>query len=305
MSTVSWAYPKDDSGNNETYNGHAYPSLNFTEEKAKERILAYMEEAYNHTMGYSDDDLKITFTIAGSNLTDHPTYQVFQTAAKLLNECGWDVEVIADSQALTKLSTGSLAVWAAAWGTTVDPDMYQVYHKNSNASSVRAWGYNAILSNDSYKIEQGILDDMSEIIDKARETDDQTVRTALYEQAMGYVLDLAVELPVYQRQQLYAYNANVIDSSSFPQDINPYSSPLDRIWEIKFAEGAAASGSNSMGGYIFMGTLAFGGAATATCSYILPEERRNKLFKKKKPYVIPADMIDEEDMEDYNQFIQR
>ena len=146
---------------------------------------------------------------------------------------------------------------------------------------------------------------MSEIIDKARETDDQAVRTALYEEAMGYVLDLAVELPVYQRQQLYAYNANVIDSSSFPEDINPYSSPLDRIWEIKFTEGAASGGSNSTGGYVFMGTLAFGGIATAVGSYILPEERRNAIFKKKKPYVIPSDMIDEEDMDDYNQFNQR
>ena len=301
MSTVSWAYPKDDNGDNEKYNGHIYPyDGNFTESKAKENIISLMESAYTHSMGYTDSDLKVTFTIAGSNLTDHPTYQVFQTAAKLLNECGWDVEVIADAQALTKLSTGSLAVWAAAWGTTVDPDMYQVYHKNSNASSVRAWGYNAILSNDSYWMEQDILDKMSEIIDDARETDDQDVRTALYEKAMGYVLDLAVELPVYQRQQLYAYNANIIDSSSFPKVINPYSSPLDRIWELKFTENAAKGGSSNVGGYVFMGTLAFAGVGGAVGSYILPEERRNKIFKKKKPYVIPVDMIDEEDMNDYN-----
>ena len=304
MSTVSWAYPKDDSGNNETYNGHSYPYLNFTEEKAKENILSLMESAYSHTMGYSDSDLKVTFTIAGSNLTDHPTYQVFQTAAKLLNECGWDVEVIADSQALTKLSTGSLAVWAAAWGTTVDPDMYQVYHKNSNASSVRAWGYNAILSNDSYWMEQDILDQMSEIIDNARETDDQAIRTALYEQAMGYVLDLAVELPVYQRQQLYAYNANIIDSSSFPEDINPYSSPLDRIWEIKFTDSAASGGSSSTSGFVAMGVIAFIGVVAVACCFILPEERRKAIFTKKKPYVIPASEIDEVDMNDYNKLLK-
>ena len=304
MSTVSWAYPKDDSGNNETYNGHSYPYLNFTEEKAKENILSLMESAYSHTMGYSDSDLKVTFTIAGSNLTDHPTYQVFQTAAKLLNECGWDVEVIADSQALTKLSTGSLAVWAAAWGTTVDPDMYQVYHKNSNASSVRAWGYNAILSNDSYWMEQDILDQMSEIIDNARETDDQAIRTALYEQAMGYVLDLAVELPVYQRQQLYAYNANIIDSSSFPEDINPYSSPLDRIWEIKFTDSAASGGSSSTSGFVAMGVIAFIGVVAVACCFILPEERRKAIFTKKKPYVIPASEIDDVDMNDYNKLLK-
>ena len=52
---------------------------------------------------------------------------------------------------------------------------------------------------------------------------------------MGYVLDLAVELPVYQRDVLYAYNANVIDSNSIPSEVNPFSSPLDRIWELKFA----------------------------------------------------------------------
>ena len=53
---------------------------------------------------------------------------------------------------------------------------------------------------------------------------------------MGYILDLAVELPVYQRQVLYAYNAKVIDASSMPSEINPYTSPLDHIWELKFAE---------------------------------------------------------------------
>ncbi len=299
MSTVSWAYPKDDSGNNETYNGHTYPYLNFTEEKAKENILSLMENAYSHSMGYSENDLKVTFTIAGSNLTDHPTYQVFQTAAKLLNECGWDVEVVADSQALTKLSTGSLAVWAAAWGTTVDPDMYQVYHKNSNASSVKAWGYNAILSNDSYWMEQDILDQMSEIIDDARETDDRAVRTALYEQAMGYVLDLAVELPVYQRQQLYAYNANIIDSDSLPEDINPYSSPLDRLWEIKFTENAGGSGAGGNGGIIAGSVAGVAAVAAVVTVFLLPEEKRPAILRKKYPYVIPVENIDEEDMKDY------
>ena len=302
MSTVSWAYPKDDEGKNETNNGHDYPSIRFNEEDAKNTIKEYMVLASDHKMGYSDSDLKVTFTIAGSNLTDHPTYQVFQSAANLLNECGWSVEVIADSQALTKLSTGSLAVWAAAWGTTVDPDMYQVYHKNSNASSVRAWGYNAILSNDSYSKEREILDKMSEIIDDARETEDREIRTALYEEAMSYVLDLAVELPVYQRQQLYAYNANVLDSESFPKELNPYSSPLDRLWEIKFNEDGTAGGAdqNSTVGIIVAGGLAACLVVYGVVSFFrMPKRKRKALFKRKHAYVIPAEDIDEEDLNDY------
>ena len=233
MSTVSWAYPKDASGNNSRDNLHDYPAILFDREEAKKTILEYMQLA---GVSAGDSALSIKFTIAGSNLTDHPTYQTFQSAADLLNECGWNIEVVPDTQALTKLSTGSLAVWAAAWGTTVDPDMYQVYHKNSTATSTLAWGYREILASPaSYPEETQILNKLSDVIDDAREINDQAERSALYREAMGYVLDLAVELPVYQRKVLYAYNAKVINSDSLPAEINPYTSPLDKIWEIEFA----------------------------------------------------------------------
>ncbi len=241
MSKVSWAYPANkDSAGNKVYD--IYPDeqdyIDFTfdgvEGEAKERIQKYMKAA---GAAEGDSRLKIKFTIAGSNVTDHPTYAVFQKAATLLNDCGWDIEVVADSQALTKLSTGSLAVWAAAWGSTIDPDMYQVYHKNSTATSVLAWGYDDILANPGkYKEENTILNKLSAVIDDAREITDQEARADLYQEAMSYVLDLAVEMPVYQRKVLYAYNSDVIDVSSLPATINPYSSPLDRIWEIKFAD---------------------------------------------------------------------
>lgn len=234
MSTVSWAYPKDGSGNNSRDNLHSdYIAINWNREDAMTSIQSFMEAA---GVSAGDPSLSIKFTIAGSNLTDHPTYQTFQNAADLLNECGWDIEVVPDTQALTKLSTGSLAVWAAAWGSTIDPDMYQVYHKNSTATSTLTWGYHDILASPArYPYENSILNQLSAVIDDARETDDKTVRTELYKEAMGYVLDLAVEMPVYQRDVLYAYNANVINPDSLPEEINPYTSPLDKIWELEFA----------------------------------------------------------------------
>ena len=229
MSTVSWAYPD---GPAATDNGKDYPQMGtWNEDIAVNNIKKYMEAA-GVTEG--DPDLRITFTIAGSTLQDHPTYKVFRDAAALLNSMGWEVSVVCDTQALTKISTGSLEVWAAAWSSALDPDMYQVYHKDSTATSTLAWGYN-YLKNSGTSEELDILDDMSELIDQARETNDKAVRAELYEEAMGYVLDLAVELPVYQRDVLYAYNANVISSDSLPTEVNPYSTPLDRIWEIEFA----------------------------------------------------------------------
>ncbi len=232
MSMVSWAYPD---GADATDNGKDYPQLgNWNQDVALNNIEKYMREA---GVSAGDSQLKITLTIAGSSLQDHPTYKVFRDAAAMLNDLGWDVEVVCDTQALTKINTGSLQVWAAAWSSALDPDMYQVYHKDSTATSTLAWGYNYIKTSGSAE-EYAILTDMSELIDQARETNDKAVRADLYQQTMELLLDLAVELPVYQRSVLYAFNSKVIDAGSVPpeSELNPYSSPLDRIWEIEFAK---------------------------------------------------------------------
>ncbi len=244
MSAVSWAYPRtpgnkydgayptrymeDDNGQ-----GHEYTKYQ-DEETARNLILQYMSQA-----DYKPSDLTVEFVLAGANMYDHPAYLVFKNAMDLLNSLGWNVTIKPDANALIKLSTGSLAVWAAAWGSTIDPDMYQVYHKNSTATSVLAWGYPSIKTEagSEYTEEKRILNDLSDKIDDAREIDDSTEegkqqRADLYKEAMGLVLDLAVELPLYQRMTLYAYDLNVIDETTMPDKINPYTSPLSRIWEI-------------------------------------------------------------------------
>ena len=231
MSKVSWAYPSSKPVQD-------YLSWDGVEE-AKAKVQKYMKLAGKAA---GDAEYKIRFTIAGASITEHPTYAVFKQAAEILNSVGWDVEVKADSQALTKLSTGSLAVWAAAWGSTIDPDMYQVYHKNSSATSVYAWGYREIKQDQAkYAYEFGEINRLSVIIDDARsimyskeEKDrEQNERKAMYEEAMGIVLDLAVEMPVYQRKTLYAYNTKTI--KGLRNEINDYTSPLEKIWELELA----------------------------------------------------------------------
>lgn len=246
MSKVSWAYPSTED------NGHDYTSWEETTSDysvTKEKVNDYLKLA-RASSNFSESMLTIKFTIAGASITEHPTYQVFKQAATILNECGFNVEVVADSQALTKLATGSLAVWAAAWGSTIDPDMYQVYSPYSTATSVKAWGYPQILADTStYSYEYDILTrtgGLSDLIDEARTITDENTRIALYKEAMGLILDLAVEMPVYQRQTLYAYNANnvtgfsdciVTDPTSTNYGlVNPYSSPLGEIWKISLVK---------------------------------------------------------------------
>lgn len=244
MSMVSEAYPfKDKSLAENNWNSmgvtsktHANEIQNYigwvSNAKAEEKVKDLMREAANNEGGYSQSDLKLKFTIAGSTLKDHPTYEVFKNAAEILNKCGWSVEVVPDVQALTKLSTGSLAVWAAAWGATIDPDMYQVYDKNSTATNVKAWGYPHLIK-DGTEYEKQLLNDLHDKIEDGRSTMDMAERKPIYEEALELVLELAIEMPVYQRKTLYAYNSKVIDKDSMPSTVNPYSNPLEKIWEIK------------------------------------------------------------------------
>ena len=63
--------------------------------------------------------------------------------------------------------------------------MYQVYHKDSTATSTIAWGYRAIKENPAnYSYETGIIDLLSSKIEDARETEDRETRKKLYREAM-------------------------------------------------------------------------------------------------------------------------
>lgn len=163
--------------------------------------------------------LKYTFTIAGEE-TDHPAWDAMYQAAQFLNTIGFQIIVKTDAQALSKLSQGSLTVWAAAWGSTIDPDMYQVYHMESEATSTLNWGYKQILANNGgkYNTELDIVKQLSNIIDMARKVEDKTTRSRHYKDALDLVMKLAVELPTYQRNDLFAYNANKIDKESLTPD---------------------------------------------------------------------------------------
>ena len=94
--------------------------------------------------------------------------------------------------------------------------MYQVYHKDSTATSVLNWGYKQILANtDKYAYENERIGVLSELIEEARLTNDQTARAQIYSEALDIVMELAIELPTYQRNDLFAYNVNKIDASTF------------------------------------------------------------------------------------------
>ena len=116
--------------------------------------------------------------------------------------------------------------------------MYQVYHKDSTAGSTSNWGYTEILRDQTtkYETERQIIDRLSENIEAARLTTDQDDRAYYYSLALNDVMDLAVELPTYQRSDLFAYSSKIIDKNTLQKELTPYNGPLARLWEVSLNE---------------------------------------------------------------------
>lgn len=237
MSSNSWAYPN---GCTPYYEEYSYENGVFSDELAKASALAAAQDAgYNldsrtgKLINASGEKLNYTFTIAGDS-TDHPAYATMQHAAELLNSIGFEITVTKDANALSKLASGGLQVWAAAWSSTIDPDMYQVYHKDSSATSIKNWGFPYIEEEGSSE-EKDLLDELAILIEDGRATNDQSERKRIYSQALDKVMELAVELATYQRKNLFVWNSSVIDSSTLCE-ATAYQSPLSRIWEVSLVE---------------------------------------------------------------------
>lgn len=233
MTRASWAYPKgtDDKGQYYAFDETGATSEALVKGDGYTKNAKGVYQKNGHTLSY-------VFTIAGDT-TDHPAYSALKRAAEILNKHGFDIEVKTDINALKKLNNGDLTVWAAAWGAGVDPDMYQVYHIDSTAGSTANWGYRAIKKGGKeYEQELALVKQLSEIIDNARETLDKDRRISYYAEALDIVMQLAVELPTYQRSDLFAYNTNIIDPASLTpaSELTPYNGPLSRIWEVSLKE---------------------------------------------------------------------
>lgn len=230
MSKANWVYKDWLSGLNSQY----YPR-----EVDATRIRQKLEaKGWDFSSGVGkkgDYTLKYTFTIAGGT-EDHPAYLLFTEAAKRLNRAGFQITVTTSSDALKSLATGALTVWAAAYTSPIDPDLYQVYHKDSKATSVKNWGYDSIKNDAStlFTTEKATLNHLSDLIIKARESTDQSVRGPLYQEALEDIMKLAIQLPTYQRKDLIVYNRDLLDTATLNTDASPYAGVLNKIWKVNY-----------------------------------------------------------------------
>ena len=151
--------------------------------------------------------------IPGQGKQDHPTYGIATAASKALETIGIKLSVndVGSSVWNNALEGNTAQMWVAAWNSTADPDMYQVYH----STNAHGKGTNS----NHYQVDDPALDAL--IID-GRTSADTEYRKSVYKQAMEIIMDWGVELPVYQRKDCTVASTIHVDCDTLPKDMTPY-----------------------------------------------------------------------------------
>jgi peptide/nickel transport system substrate-binding protein len=239
---VSWAAPKSgDTGYRTAYSldaqGKDILGLNRSAEERNEAALT-AAEGFFKAAGFTWDETQGKFTeapegaklsyeamIQGYGVGDHPCYRILSDAAEALASIGITLSIsdVEDSRALlSRMNAGTQEIWAAAWDSAADPDMYWTWHSDSIPWDTGT-GTNYFGVSDSR---------LDALIQDARQQTDRDTRKAKYVTCFGLISDWACILPVYQRQDLLAVNAERVDTDTVVKDPTPYWSWLQEIQNI-------------------------------------------------------------------------
>ena len=254
ISNTSWAAPRPaDDGYKVAFsvdvNGNDIYTADMTAEQkyeaALQAALGWFEAA-----GYTVEDgkltaapegakLEYTFWIPADGIGDHPAFMIVNEAKNALANIGMNL-IIKDlsnsSELWDNLDAKQVDMWAAAWGATVDPDMYQIYYSDiANGPIANAPKTNPLGGPDQggSNYEYCIADpELDQLIMDARASTDQAYRKAVYKACLDIVVDWAVETPTYQRQNAILFSTERVNMETMTPDITtfyPWASEIENI----------------------------------------------------------------------------
>ena len=235
ISNTSWAAPQKSDADYEVaffkdVDGNAIYTDGMSDDEkyaaALDAALGFFEAA-----GYTVTDGKLTAAPAGAKLSyevmiggsgkgDHPSFGILTAASEALKTIGFDLTIndLADGTIMwDALNSETAEMWCAAWQATLDPDMFQIYHSEGGSAN-----YYAIYS-----------DELDELVMEGRTNTDQAYRKAVYKEALDFIVDYAVEIPVYQRQNASVFSTQRVNVDSIPQDLTTFYSYLNEIEKIQ------------------------------------------------------------------------
>ena len=252
ISNTSWAAPQPsddgyqiafstDVNGNPIYTSDMSADAKY--EAALNAALGFFEAA-----GYTVEDGKLTAAPDGASLEyealipadgtgDHPSFMILTLAKEALAKIGMNLIVtdLSDSSVLwDTIEANQAEIWCAAWGATVDPDMYQIYYSdvaNGPSNSPNPLGGPAQGgSNYMYCIADADLDQM--ILD-ARASTNQAYRKSVYKACLDTIISWACEIPVYQRQNAIIFSTERVNMDTVTPDITTFYGWMSEIENLE------------------------------------------------------------------------
>lgn len=255
QSQVSWAYPEG---------AEAIYPFDGTKATAIARFKAAGFTFNETTQKFTNvPEGYFTFTLP-SAADKHPAGGIFLRAQELLGEIGIVATIRTDASLIANIKKSPVGVYALAWGSAADPDMYQVYHYLSQAESVVSNGIKWLYENGTAETVKGTisvkkldntvvtmtqkeaLSYLGELIEQGTKYMLAEERKPIYEKALEVLAQLIIELPTYQRKNLFVYDQQVIKGTTLSPTVTPYWGPLAEIWKVQFADGVAGNYSKEV-----------------------------------------------------------
>lgn len=200
MSIVSWAYPEG-----------AEPYYTYSKDEALKFFQAagYTQEQQGGATVLVKDgqQLKVEVGIPGDGTGNHPSFKILTQMKLDMEELGGVLEIrdVGGQVFFEALDADGWDLWCAAWGSTIDPDMYQVYHSGQ--------------SSNHYSINDPKLD---QLLEDGRRTNDVETRKEIYAECLEIIMEWAVEMPVYQRMNMYVFNPEIVNIETLPAEMSPF-----------------------------------------------------------------------------------
>ena len=225
ISDTSWAAPRvTDEGYKVAFSTDVNGNPIYTDGMSVEEKYAAANAAalgFFEAAGYTVVDGKITAApegaemgyevmIGGGGIGDHPGFMCLTMAADALAEIGFTLTVtdMANFSEMTNaVNAGTAEMFTMAWQATPDPDMYQIYHSEGGSNEKSYWVKDA---------------NLDELIMMARQSTDQTYRKTLYKECLDIVADWAVEIPLYQRQNVIIFSTERVNIDTVTPDITTF-----------------------------------------------------------------------------------
>ena len=208
MTTVIAEYPDDAT--------EYYP---YDPAKALEYFKAAgYEQKDGKLVNANGEQLVVSAYIGGSGVGDHPAYAMYTQAANDLAALGGELQINDVQFAVLQaaMNDGTADIFTLAWGNVTNCDKSSQFSSNGGQNR--------------YNIKN---DRMDALLVEIMQTVDLAERKALVAEMLDLAMDLAIELPLYQRKNILAYNGDNVDLSSFPEETTAFWDYSSELWKIR------------------------------------------------------------------------